>query len=179
MSSGIFYEVQELAQRRSLQDCYGQQWAVYQHHVQELLAKWKYEYNRSNLQYLLDHFKARQLGFRRNDGSTVDQLMVVGIYEEFLGDETLKEWHIHSEKTKGPATGEQFLQFVEERVHSFPMQKKSLTKSSSHRAPDTKAFIMQVKPLVDTSCPACNGTHHALYLLNHGIRKDASVWSRK
>ena len=104
---------------------------------------------------------------------------MVGIDEEFLGDETLKEWHIHSVKTKGPATGEQFLQFVEERVNSFPMQKKYSTKSSSHRAPVSKPFIMQIKPLVDTSCPACNGAHHALYLCSTfkswGIRKDASV----
>ena len=148
---------------KALQDIYGQQQAVYQHHVQELQAKWKYEYNRSDLQDLLDQFKARQLGFRRNDRCIVDQLMV-GIYEEFFGVESLKEWHIHSAKTKGPASGEQFLQFVEERVNSFPMQKNYSTKSSSHRAPDSKAFIMQVKSSFDTSCPACNGAHHALYL---------------
>ena len=95
-------EVQELAQcvaARSrcyadlfmaLQDRYGQQRTVYQNHVRELLAKRKYDYNQADLQELVDHFKAHQSGFSRNNGSTLDQLMVA-IYEEFLGEEILKE----------------------------------------------------------------------------------------
>ena len=103
-------EVQELAQCvaarsrcyadlvKALQDRFGQQHRVYQHHFCELLAKRKYDYNQADLQELVDNFKAHQSGFSRNNGSTLDQL-IVAIYEEFLGEETLKEWHIYSAKT--------------------------------------------------------------------------------
>ena len=97
-------EVQELAQCvaahsrcyadlfKALQDHYSQHRTVYQHHVRELLAKRKYDFNQADLQEY--HFKAHQSRFSRNNGSTLDQLMV-GIYEEFLGEEMLKEWHIY------------------------------------------------------------------------------------
>ena len=150
---------------KALQDCYGQQHTVYQHHVHELLAKRKYDYNQADLQELVDHFKAHQSGFSRNNGSTLDQVMVA-IYEEFLGEETLKEWHIYSAKTKEPASAEQFLQFIEERVNAFPMvhAKKPIIKPCAHRASDAKAFVMQAKSSsVELSCPACDGAPHSLF----------------
>ena len=151
-------EVQELAQRvtarsrcyadlvKALQDCYSQQRTVYQHHVFELLVKRKYDYNQADLQEFVDKFKAHPSGFSRNNGSTLDQLMVA-IYEEFLGEETLKEWHIYSANTKEPVSAEQFLQFVEERVNAFPTvhAKKPTIKPSAHRASNAKAFVIQAK----------------------------------